>query len=59
MQGHLLEQPNAFICFFAPTPPSAQPEPQTPLPEDVFPLLKMCDLKICSPIKPVPEEQKA
>lgn len=54
----ILEQPNAFICFFAPTPPSAQPELQTPLPEGVS-LLNVCDLKTCSHIEPVPEEQKA
>lgn len=36
LQGCLLGQPHAFICFSAPTPPSAQPELQPPLPEDVF-----------------------
>lgn len=31
LQGCLLEQPNAFICFSAPTPAPAQPELQPPL----------------------------
>lgn len=52
----LLEQPNTFICFFAPTSPSAQPRHHS---LKMLPLLKVCDLKTCFHIKPVPQEQKA